>query len=76
MIVTVMHTYPTNDLKPHNVRDDYRCPCKPSLELHDRTLMVIHNAWDGREFARIEGDRIIAPDGNATIVTAPTSVGN
>ena len=45
------HVTPTNDLKEH--RADMSCPCKP-VDTMDG--LVVHNAWDGREFDEIEAE--------------------
>ena len=37
---------PNNDLKPH--LPGASCRCRPRIEEAGR--LVIHNAWDGREF--------------------------
>lgn len=50
--MTTVHTYPVDDLIPHEVDGD-DCPCLPvtePVERHDGTIrwVVIHHAWDGR----------------------------
>lgn len=48
----IYHILPVNDLKPHKDAGKY-CACQPAIsENHDNTghTLVIHNAYDGREF--------------------------
>lgn len=48
----IYHILPVNDLKPH-AESGTRCACAPVVsENHDNTghTLVIHNAYDGREF--------------------------
>lgn len=44
------HVTPANDLLPHNT-DDGTCLCEPKIDAEG--LMVVHNAWDNREFDEI-----------------------
>lgn len=43
------HVIPVGDLKEHN-SDGKLCHCKPRLEKEGDGWVVIHNAYDGREF--------------------------
>lgn len=45
------HIEPLNDLKSHNT-NSMACDCNPTLERteNDDGWLVIHNAWDGREY--------------------------
>ena len=44
----MIHILPTNDLKEHT--EETTCECCPTIEvLEDGDIMVIHNAYDGRE---------------------------
>jgi hypothetical protein len=43
-----IHVLPVNDLFPH-IEEGTNCPCRPRIERHGNDLLVIHNAWDGRE---------------------------
>lgn len=44
----MIHILPINDLKEHT--EDTTCECCPTIEvLEDGDIMVIHNAYDGRE---------------------------
>lgn len=42
----VMNIEPINDLKEHTGR---YCDCKPRYETDGRSLIVVHNSYDGRE---------------------------
>jgi hypothetical protein len=46
----LIHMLPLNDLKSHNEIRKY-CHCKPRLNGN----LVIHNAYDGREFFEVDG---------------------
>ena len=52
----IVHVYPTNDLKPHNLVMGALCGCEPvtQLEFDDDHncvgVVVVHNSYDGREF--------------------------
>ena len=39
---------PIEDIKDH---DDFNpeCSCRPTIEIHEGTIVIIHNAWDARE---------------------------
>jgi hypothetical protein len=41
-----LHVLPVNDLKPH--RESVTCHCDPRVEAVKGTMLVIHNAFDGR----------------------------
>lgn len=43
-----MHVLPINDLREH-VRS-MTCPCQPYKEMVKAGWMIVHNAFDGREF--------------------------
>lgn len=48
-LANVVHVYPVNDLKPHDLssRD---CHCHPRVErVPDKGWVVVHNSYDGRE---------------------------
>ncbi len=42
-----LHVIPLDDLLPHD--DGTECHCKPRIEVHGAKLIIIHNAYDGRE---------------------------
>lgn len=44
------HIYPQGDLHDH-LTEGYDCPCNPVItyDEKDEFVMVIHNAFDGRE---------------------------
>lgn len=46
------HVLPENDLVPHEDGEGYPlqdCPCDPEIEVVGASLLIIHNAYDGRE---------------------------
>jgi len=43
----VYHVTPTNDIDEHT--EETTCKCKPKVEHHNGNMVVIHNAFDGRE---------------------------
>lgn len=45
----VVHVVPLNDLKLHLDGSTY-CHCRPRLQREPEGTIVIHNAYDGREF--------------------------
>lgn len=45
-----VHVYPLNDIHTHQTDTPF-CDCHPRLEPHGESLLVIHNAWDCREYA-------------------------
>jgi hypothetical protein len=52
-----VHVLPSVDTYPHLIGT--MCPCKPVVEVHRKTLMVTHFAFDGRdilEFVKDEYD--------------------
>lgn len=42
-----VNVVPRDDLKPHV--ESSTCMCKPRIEKYRNGVMVIHNAYDGRE---------------------------
>lgn len=44
----MIHVYPTNDLRPHEL-EGTMCPCGPTVEWDHPEAIVIHRSWDGRE---------------------------
>ena len=42
-----MHILPIDDLEEHYKA--FNCHCKPKLKEENETIIVIHNAFDGRE---------------------------
>lgn len=43
------HVYPVDDLVEHDL-DSQDCACNPRIEVQPNgNIVVIHNAWDGRE---------------------------
>ncbi|MCK4500888.1 hypothetical protein KAU11_10335 [Candidatus Babeliales bacterium] len=47
MSKTPIHIMPVNDIRPHT--EKMTCNCKPKVESRNKTMLVIHNAYDGRE---------------------------
>jgi hypothetical protein len=43
-----IHVLPIDDLKPHE-EEGLNCECKPTIQGEGETLIVIHNAYDGRK---------------------------
>lgn len=43
-----LHVFPVDDLLPHTT-DGTDCRCDPVIEVHGGKLIIIHNAYDGRE---------------------------
>lgn len=48
------HVLPINDLKPHI--DHAGCKCEPAVSSDGE--LIIHNAWDGREFFEPDAERL------------------
>lgn len=44
--MTPLHVVPINDTSPHE--ESVTCACAPRSEGVNGTLLVIHNAYDGR----------------------------
>jgi len=42
-----IHILPIGDLKPH--KEELKCECKPEIKGENETLIIIHNAYDGRK---------------------------
>lgn len=53
-VIQTIHQIPINDLKSH-IEDGVYCHCFPLIIKNNaNSLDVIHNAYDGREFALAE----------------------
>lgn len=52
MISNTIHVLPLDDLKPHI--ESAACKCEPRVEDREAGTLVVHNAWDGREFFETE----------------------
>lgn len=63
MTPEIYHVLPVNDLKPH-VETGTRCHCEPAVRAEGAGLLVIHNAYDGREFYETEEDDEGKPRGH------------
>ena len=44
----IVHTYPMNDLREHDV-DGMSCWCHPQAEECDGGTLIVHNSMDRRE---------------------------
>lgn len=42
-----LHVLPENDLKEHTM--DSTCECQPSVIFEEGEMIIVHNAYDGRE---------------------------
>lgn len=50
--MSTWHILPTNDIDTHE--ESTICKCEPKLEiLEDGDMMIIHNAFDGREIIEL-----------------------
>ena len=52
---SIVHVLPVGDTQLHEESGTY-CNCNPSVERLDGGTVVVHNSFDGREFA--EGSEI------------------
>ena len=43
-----LHVFPLDDLLPHST-ESTECMCDPEIEVCGGKLIIIHNAYDGRE---------------------------
>ena len=41
------HVLPTNDLKEHT--ESEKCECNPTIKTVDKSMIIVHNSFDGRE---------------------------
>lgn len=57
-----IHVIPRDDLKSHT-SSGINCSCKPRIvdDEHSGSEMVIHNAWDGREFYEFGDGEMLIP---------------
>lgn len=44
-----VHAIPGNDIHIHDLNDDARCACNPWVDEEAEDLLIVHNAFDGRE---------------------------
>ena len=50
----MIHTMPiddTRDGEPFEHEEKTTCPCEPDVSFEDDEMLVVHNAFDGREAA-------------------------
>ena len=45
---------PTNDLKEHT--ESEKCDCKPKIKYVNRSIIIVHNSYDGRDIIEKEID--------------------
>ena len=57
----VLHVYPLDDLKEHCVDGDGVCDCNPRIIEQNGTTIVVHNAWDGREYFEENPSKNVLP---------------
>jgi len=56
-MLEIYHVVPIDDIKPH-VESGTHCPCQPEIRPEPPYgQLVIHNAWDGREFYEESGPK-------------------
>lgn len=69
--MSVVHVLPLNDLKLHSEGGEY-CHCKPRIERESEAVIVIHNAYDGREFYEVDPE-LVAEFGayHAALIDSP-----
>lgn len=53
------HILPANDIKEHVEKTD--CPCQPSFIIENNQMIVVHNAFDGREGVEIANEILKSP---------------
>ena len=58
-----IHILPVNDLKPHT--EDSTCECKPRVEIVSGEMIIIHNAFDKREFLEMVNTELSELEANA-----------
>ena len=44
-----VHVVPNNDIQFHTIEGNKPCSCKPELWIRNKTLVIVHNSFDGRE---------------------------
>lgn len=54
-MIEIYHVLPSDDLKPHSESAALPCKCEPEIRRVDGGTLIIHNAYDGREFFEQEG---------------------
>lgn len=61
-----VHVVPINDPKMHVEVGTY-CHCKPRTQNEGSGTVVIHNAYDGREFYEQEPSEVYGDDGSPAV---------
>jgi len=49
-MVDIIHVEPLDDLYDHDTTNSFFCQCNPKILKEENGTIVIHNAWDGREW--------------------------
>lgn len=49
-----IHVTPNNDIEPHE--ESTTCKCEPRVEHINGNMVVVHNAFDGREGVEIANE--------------------
>lgn len=52
----VWNILPVDDIRPH--REDEKCQCNPEVEDLGGSIMIYHNAFDGRDIVEERKDRL------------------
>ena len=54
----IIHILPQADLKEHSDGRAESCACQPRIETFENgNKLIVHNAWDGREFFEHEAEQ-------------------
>jgi len=59
----MIHIIPVNDLKPHI--ESSTCECEPRIEIVNGEMIIIHHAFDKREFIEMVNKVLSEPEANA-----------
>ena len=51
------HILPNNDLKEHT--ESKNCECKPTVRIINKSMLIVHNSYDGREIVEKEIEKYI-----------------
>lgn len=52
----IYHLFPVDDTHSHKESD--KCPCNPEKVKGEKGILIVHNAFDGRDFIEESGKRI------------------
>lgn len=54
----MMHVYPLNDIDDHDTSSNgHKCKCDPEIILENGEMIVVHNAFDGRELTEEDSEQ-------------------